>query len=156
MVRFLPPTGVRQKEHVMSEPTFGRWLALAGVVALAACGGGGSSGPSTPTSPTTNPGSSTHTINIVSTTGAQSLTPNTATQTARSAVTIRNGDGVVHRIVANDGSFDTGDIAPGATSRNVQASSAGANYHCSIHPAMIGAIGSTQGEPPPPCSGAYC
>jgi plastocyanin len=67
-----------------------------------------------------------------------------------------NNDALVHRIVANDGSFDTGDIAPGATSRAVQASAAGTNYHCSIHPAMIGAIGSAQGEPPPACSGPYC
>lgn len=140
----------------MSEWTFGRWIALAAIVASSACGGGSSDSPSSPTSPTTNPGSSSLTINIVSTAGAQSFAPNPAPQTAGASVTFRNGDGVVHRIVANDGSFDTGDIAPGATSRGVQASAAGANYHCSIHPAMIGAIGSTQGDPPPPCSGAYC
>ena len=30
---------------------------------------------------------------------------------------LENRDSAVHRIVANDGSFDTGDISPGATSR---------------------------------------
>ena len=67
-----------------------------------------------------------------------------------------NRDSAVHRIVANDGSFDTGDISPGATSRAITVSGSGANYHCSIHPAMIGAIGAAQGQPPPPCTGQYC
>ena len=64
----------------------------------------------------------------------------------------RNTDGVVHRIVANDGSFDTGDIAPGATSAPRTLTADGANYHCSIHPGMVGAINSAAGAPPP-CSG---
>jgi len=70
----------------------------------------------------------------------------------------RNDDGVTHHIVANDGSsFDTGNIAPGATGRMVQAPRAGLNYHCSIHPTtMFGAIGGGGGEAPPPCTGPYC
>ena len=73
-----------------------------------------------------------------------------------SGFVFRNADGVVHRIVANDGSFDSGDIAPGATSRSLPAPAAGTNYHCSLHPAMIGAIGGQQGEAPPACTGLYC
>jgi plastocyanin len=96
------------------------------------------------------------TINIVATTGSQSYNPNPATQSQGATVAWRNSDGVVHRIVANDGSFDTGDIAPGATSRTLSVSAAGVNYHCSLHPAMVGAIGSAQGQPPPPCTGQYC
>ncbi len=67
----------------------------------------------------------------------------------------RNNDTVVHRIVSNDGTFDTGDIAPGATTRAIQSPSAGTNYHCSIHPGMIGAVNATGGAPPPPCQGTY-
>lgn len=132
------------------------WAVLAIAIALAGCGGGGSDSPSTPTSPSPGGGGSSVTISIVATSDAQSYTPNPATQTQGAMVAWRNNDALVHRIVANDGSFDTGDIAPGSTSRAVQASAAGTNYHCSIHPAMIGAIGSAQGEPPPPCSGPYC
>ena len=52
----------------------------------------------------------------------------------------RNGDNATHRIVANDGSFDTGNIAPGETSQAVMPSAAGVSYHCTIHPSMVGAI----------------
>ena len=131
------------------------WAVLAIVIAFAACSGGGDS-PSTPTSPSTGGSSSAVTVNIVATSGSQSFTPNPAAQAVGGTVSFRNGDGLVHRIVANDGSFDTGDLAPGVTSRALTPSAAGANYHCSIHPAMVGAIGSAQGEPPPMCTGQYC
>ena len=68
----------------------------------------------------------------------------------------RNDNGVTHRIVANDESFDTGDIVAGATSRMVPAPPGGLNYHCSIHPTtMFGAISGAGGEAPPPCT-VYC
>lgn len=130
-------------------------LALALAIGAIGCGGGGGSTPTSPT-PSGGGGSAAVTINIVATTGAQSFTPNPAAMTQAASVAWQNSDGLVHRIVANDGSFDTGDIAPGARSRTVQPSAAGANYHCTIHPAMIGAIGSAQGQPPPPCTGQYC
>ena len=57
-------------------------------------------------------------------------------------VTWTNADGVTHRIVANDGSFDTGNIAPGETSAAMTVATDGARYHCSIHPSMVGAVNS--------------
>ena len=68
----------------------------------------------------------------------------------------RNNDNVTHRIVLNDGTFDTGDIAPGATSSARQLSNDGVNYHCSIHPGMVGSVMASSGAPPPPCTGVYC
>ena len=68
----------------------------------------------------------------------------------------RNSNGDTHRIVGNDGTFDTGDLVPGATSRMVQMPQGGLNYHCSIHPTtMFGAIGGAGGEAAPPCED-YC
>jgi plastocyanin len=67
----------------------------------------------------------------------------------------RNTDSVVHRIRSNDGSFDTGDIAPGQTTAPKAVPAAGMNYHCPIHPGMIGAVNAESG-PPPPCTGIYC
>lgn len=121
-----------------------------------ACGGGGGN----PASPTPTPGAGggvtqTVTVSIVADRGAQSFSPNPVTVGQDLMVAWRNTDGVIHRIVANDNSFDTGDIAPGATSRTLQSPAVGANYHCSIHPTMIGAIGVPQGGPPP-CTGPYC
>lgn len=67
----------------------------------------------------------------------------------------RNTHGQTHRIMANDGSFDTGNISPGGASGAVTIPASGLNYHCSIHPTMVGAIGGSGGEPPPPCA-IYC
>lgn len=132
-------------------------LALTG----GACGGG-DGGSGTPTSPTPSGGaggggtSASVTVNITATSGSRSFTPNPAAMATSGTVAWANRDGTVHRIVANDASFDTGDIMPGATSRAITPSAAGVNYHCSIHPTMVGAIQGTQGQPPPPCTGPYC
>ena len=119
--------------------------AAAGLI-FAACGGGGSS-PSGPT-----PGALT--ITITRQNGAQSFSPNPASAGGQTVV-FRNGDSLVHRVRLNDGSIDTGDIAPGATSAPVQMPADGTNYHCSVHPDMVGAVSGTTGGPPP-CEGPYC
>ena len=126
--------------------------ALAVAVAVAGCGGGGSSG--SPSAPSTSGGPST--ISIVGDRGGQSFSPNPGSSGQDLMVTWRNNDGATHRIVLNDGTADTGDIAPGATSRAVRLPAAGANYHCSIHPGMVGAIKGASGDPAPPCTGPYC
>ncbi len=121
--------------------------ALAAALVLAACGGS--------TSSPTNPTSSALTISILGELGAQSFAPNPAS--GEDTIVWRNNHGVTHRIVSNDGSFDTGDIAPGATSIVVRPPALGLNYHCSIHPAtMFGAIGGAGGVAPPTCVGDYC
>ena len=71
-------------------------------------------------------------------------------------VVFRNADSIVHRVQLNDGSVDTGDIAPGSTSRAVQMPTGGTNYHCTVHPSMVGAINPASGGPPPTCEGVYC
>jgi plastocyanin len=63
---------------------------------------------------------------------------------------------VTHRVVLNDGSADTGDIAPGATSRQITMPNSGTNYHCTIHAGMIGSVAAASGAAAPPCEGAYC
>ena len=122
------------------------FAAAAAGLLLAACGGGGSS-PSGP-----NPGALT--ITITRQNGSQSFSPNPASAGGQTVV-FRNTDSVVHRVRLNDGSVDTGDIAPGATSAPVQMPAGGTNYHCSVHPDMIGAVSGTAGGPPP-CEGPYC
>ncbi len=126
--------------------------ALAVALTLTACGGGSSSTGGSPTAPTSN----TTTISITGERLSQSFSPNPAFSGGR-AVVWRNVDSDTHRIVANDGSFDTGDLAPGATSALVPMGEGGLNYHCSIHPTtMFGAIGGGGGEAPPACEGVYC
>jgi plastocyanin len=119
-----------------------------------ACGGGGYNAPTAPNNP--NPGTgSAVTIEIVANRGAQSFSPNPAPQGDTRPFTWHNADGTVHRIAANDGSFDTGNIGPGGTSAMIQVGAAGTHYHCTIHPTMIGAVRGSDGDTPP-CTGAYC
>lgn len=120
------------------------------VLTWSGCGGGGS-----PSGPTTSTGGPS-TISIVGERGAQSFSPNPGTGGSDQSVIWRNTDTVTHRIVLNDSAQDTGDLAPGASSRVVLLPADGTNYHCSIHPGMVGAVRATGGAPPPPCSGAYC
>jgi plastocyanin len=56
-------------------------------------------------------------------------------------VTVYNYDQLLHRIVADDGTFDTGIMAPGA-SFTVKAGSSGTviSYHCTLHSRMRGTI----------------
>jgi plastocyanin len=96
------------------------------------------------------------TITILGDRAAQSFTPNPGAGGVDQAVVWRNNDSVTHRIVVNDSTLDTGDIPPGGTSRQLVLPVAGANYHCSLHPGMIGAVTAAGGAPPPPCTGLYC
>ena len=135
-------------DRVRQVPDPRRWrfaaggLLAAAAVAGAACGGGG--GASSPAAPT----GTAMTIAVVANNGRQSFSPNPAPVGGQMAVW-RNDHGETHRMVANDGSFDTGELVPGATSGTVTLPAGVINYHCSIHPTMIGSIGGEGGELPP-------
>jgi plastocyanin len=94
------------------------------------------------------------TIAIIGERGSQSFSPNPATAAGRTVV-FRNNDTIVHRVRLNDLSIDTGDIPPGGTSNPVTMPAGGTNYHCSVHPGMVGAVGGGN-TGPPPCQGIYC
>ena len=129
-----------------------RVLAAAAIVVCGvispSCGGGGSS----PASPSPTP--TFLTITISRQNGAQSFSPNPAAAGGQTVV-FRNADSVVHRVQLNDGTIDTGNLAPGATSPPVTMPTSGTNYHCTLHPDMIGAVSGTSGTPPT-CEGPYC
>ncbi len=122
-------------------------VAAAALVGVCACGGGGN----TPSGPSS---SGPLTIAIVGERGGQSFSPNPATAAGRRVV-FKNNDTVVHRVRLNDLSVDTGDIPAGGTSREIVMPNTGTNYHCFLHPTMIGAVGAPSAGPPP-CTGMYC
>ena len=141
-----------------------RMIVLGLALAVSACSGSDYSAPSTPTAPSgsgggtsTGGGTTTtaQTITITRENGNQSFSPNPASMGGQ-IVVCRNADSIVHRVVLNDNSLDTGNIAPGATSNAVMMPSNGTNYHCSLHPDMVGAVNPASGGPPPPCEGLYC
>jgi len=126
--------------------------ALVGALLTLSCGGGGS--PSSPSNP--NPGSSTVTINITGQGGTNAFSPNPATvDGGTQTVSFKNNDRETHHIMLDDGSKQTSDIAPGATSGAI---TIGGNhsYHCTIHPGMVGGFNGDKGDPPQSCTGAYC
>jgi len=121
------------------------------------CSGNGytSGNSGNPTTPTPGmPGIVT--INVVAINGAQSFSPNPATLPAGQMVVWHNVDSTTHRVVLNDRSVDTGNLAPGASSQPMSIAAAGGQYHCSIHPVMVGSVNQGTSDMPAPCQGAYC
>ena len=105
--------------------------AIALAVLTAGCGGGGSS-----TSPTPSAGA----VAIVGERGNQSFNPNPAPMPADHKLTWTNNDSTIHRIVADDGSFDTGNLSQAQSSAAITLPASGKSYHCSIHPSMVGVV----------------
>jgi plastocyanin len=67
-------------------------------------------------------------------------------------ITVYNSDQILHRIVADDGSFDTGVMVPGS-SFTVKAGNPGSviSYHCVLHSRVKGQVvvdGAAHGRPP--------
>ena len=115
--------------------------ALALAALIAGCGGGSSSTAPTPTpNPTPTPTPTPGSVSILGERGNQSFNPNPTPQSASHTVAWTNNDSLIHRIVADDGSFDTGNLSQGQASAAVTVLAAGQSYHCSIHPSMTGTI----------------
>ena len=133
-------------------------LAVAALWAVG-CGGGGGAAYSTPTTPsastTTTPATpaatgANVTVAIVGSAGSSAFNPNPAPASSGQTVAFRNNDGTTHHLVADNGSWDSGNIAPGATSNTMTVNSTSAlTFHCTIHPTMVGSINGATAPPPP-------
>ena len=55
-------------------------------------------------------------------------------------VTWTNSDTTIHTVTADDGSFNSGNIAIGATYTRVFSTAGIISYHCTIHPEMTGKV----------------
>ena len=98
------------------------------------------SDPGTPTGPTPPPAAGVVTVDVVAINGAQSFSPNPADLPAGQMIVWRNVDKTTHRVVLNDFSVDTGNLAPGASSQPMAIRGTGGGYHCAIHPEMVGTV----------------
>ena len=126
------------------------------VLASWGCGSGGSSSSMTASMPTPSISGPAVTVNIMGQRNDQSFSPNPAPIPQGTLVVWQNADNVVHRIVMNDGSFDSGNIGPGATSAGMRLTSSGGGYHCAIHPTtMFGSINTATELGPGAPSGPY-
>jgi len=129
-------------------------VAMLGALGAWSCGGGGYGG-STATGPTPTSTSTTMTISITGVNGKQSFSPNPAAVAAGQQVIFKNDDKVTHRVLIDDRSVDTGDIAPGAASAPQSLGGVSKPYHCSLHPSMVGSLNTAATPEPQPCTG-YC
>ncbi len=66
--------------------------------------------------------------------------PSSVSVNAGDTVVWTNNDSVSHTVTANDGSFDSGLLLPGATFSHTFATGGGVSYHCTIHPGMVASI----------------
>jgi plastocyanin len=137
-------------------------LAMAGALIAVSCGSSGGGG--TPTGPSNPPAGGggggalpTVTITITGQGGKLAFNPNPATISQGQMVVFKNNDIVAHHVMLDDGTVQTPDIAPGATSAALAMGLNGAlTYHCTIHPGMVGGFNVAVAEPPPNCQQAYC
>lgn len=80
-------------------------------------------------------------ITILGQNGAMSFSPAAATAKVGQTVAWKNNDSIAHTATQDNGAFDTGSIAPGATSSTYPMMTAATYpYHCSIHPTMVGTL----------------
>ena len=66
--------------------------------------------------------------------------PATASVPTGSKVTWTNSDATAHTVTFDDGSADSGNIAPGSTFDQTFATAGTFNYHCTIHSQMHGTV----------------
>jgi plastocyanin len=93
-------------------------------------------------SPSPTPGSS---LAVAIVRAASSLTnaafsPNPDTIGVGAALTWTNNDTTTHTTVSDDGSWASGNIAPGAAFTRTFSTAGTFTYHCAIHPNMVGTI----------------
>lgn len=69
-----------------------------------------------------------------------SFSPSTLTVPVGTTVTWTNNDGMTHTVTSDSSSFDSGNIAMGSKYSRVFSVAGTYEYHCTIHPAMKGAI----------------
>jgi plastocyanin len=103
-------------------------------VALAACG--------SDASPASTPGSSSGAGGGGNAVTIQNFafSPVTLTVSVGTTVTWTNQDGSIHTATADDKSFDTGNIAAGATGSATFGKAGTFTYHCTVHNYMTGTV----------------
>jgi plastocyanin len=124
-------------------------ITIATTLLALSLGCGSSYSPSTPSptpspspSPTPSPSGGVA-ASIVS--GARNLTttayaPNPIAVAVGGTVTWTNGDTITHTSTGDGGTWDSGNIAPGATFSRTFSSAGSFRYHCTLHPGMIGTV----------------
>jgi plastocyanin len=114
-------------------------VALSVALFMPGCGGG-KKNPASPGGGGTGGGADV-TINIAGVNGSNSFSPNPDTVMVGQSVAWKNNDSITHTATSDASAFNTGNIAPGATSTKITMGTAGSfPYHCNIHNSMTGTL----------------
>jgi plastocyanin len=100
------------------------------IAIFAACGKKGTTGTTPP------PASGGKSINIQ----GFAFSPGSLTVAKGTVVTFTNNDNTSHTATADDGTFNTGTIAAGATAKITFGTAGSFAYHCNFHRGMTGTI----------------
>ena len=97
------------------------------------------------TSMPTTPSPATGGTNVSIVSGARTLTttaynPNPIRVSVGGTVMWMNNDSITHTSTLDNGTWDSGTIAPGASFSRTFPTAGTFSYHCSIHPNMIGTV----------------
>ena len=111
---------------------------LAGVIGLTI--GCSSYSPSSPSGGTNVNGTPVSIVSRAASLTNTAYAPNPITIAAGDTVSWTNNDTEAHTSIGDDGSWNSGTIAPGATFNRTFTSAGTFTYHCSIHPNMIGTV----------------
>ena len=119
-------------------------------LALLALGCGGSSSTTTTTAPSGTTAGTTAATSATTSAGGGganavsianfAFSPASITVKVGDSVTWTNNDSTTHTVTADDNSFSSGDLAPGATFSFTFSKAGTFAYHCSIHPSMTGTV----------------
>jgi plastocyanin len=111
-----------------------------GGLSLGVGGCSSNGGPVSPAAPTPDAPATGARIDIAEINGPYSFYPSPATVRADQIIVWRNLDTVTHHLVLDDGSIDTGTLAPGTLSQPETVGLGTKTYHCTIHPSMVGTV----------------
>lgn len=114
-----------------------RFIALAFLAtsSLLACGGS-----SNPMSGTITCSAATATATTQVNMAGMTFTPACIKVSPGTTVTFNNNDSTSHTATADDGSFGSPTLAPGANFTHLFGSAGVSYYHCNIHPNMVGGV----------------
>jgi plastocyanin len=100
--------------------------------------------PTTTPTPAPTPSPSVMVIEISGIRGNMSFSPDVVSLRVGQQIQWHNADNITHTATQNAGAFDTGFISPGGSSAPITLSAAGRlDYHCEIHPSMVGTVNLT-------------
>ena len=118
------------------------WIvgSVVGVLGLAVCGCSRNRETGSLVAPSPAAAPAALEIKIAEINGPNSFYPSPATVQADGTIVWRNVDTVTHHLVLDDGTVDTGTLAPGTTSQPETVAPGNRTYHCTIHPSMVGTV----------------